>query len=216
VSDAADKATAPKRISAFLKLRAAFIPCEHIEYDDTVRELGDEVGDDLDDAKFTLKGAEEKVLPTLFKLECEAPSVLLQVSYSLHRGHVQFLLADYKSRIIDAYPHAFARIRPPRLGKDGQPLKITNVGVTDGSSGNLVDMTETGADEGATSDIEYNDGEGSGTNTFASSTSQKELRPPKKGSMTPSENNEAAGFGSDTSPRTDTGDNDELDQAEDI
>jgi hypothetical protein len=33
--------------------------------------------------------------------------------------------------------------------------------------------------------------------------------------MTPSKNIEAAGFSSDTSPRTETGDNEELDQAED-
>ena len=210
----ADKATAPKRISAFLKLCAAFIPCEHIEYGDTVRELSEEVSDDLDDSKTILKNATEKVLPALVQLECEAPSVLFQVLYSLHRGHVQFLAADYRSRIIEAYPHAFAKIRPPKLGKDGQPLKITNVGVTDGSSGYHVDMTTDEHDEGEISDIDYNDGEGSGTNTFASSTSQKELRPPKKASTAPSKNIEAAGFGSDTSPRTDTGDNDELDQAE--
>jgi hypothetical protein len=35
------------------------------------------------------------------------------------------------------------------------------------------------------------------------------------GTSTPSETTEAAGFGSDTSTRTDTGDSDELDQAED-
>ncbi len=75
-------------------------------------------------------------------------------------------------------------------------------------------MTPAELDEGETSDIDYNDGGGSGTNTFASSTSQKELQPSKEGSTAPSENNEAAGFGSDISPRTDTGDNDELDQAE--
>ncbi len=97
-----------------------------------MRELSEEVFDDLDDAKTILKDAAEKVLPALVKLECEAPSVLLQVLYSLHRGHVQFLAADYKSRIIEAYPHAFAKIRPPKLGKDGQPLKITNVGITEG------------------------------------------------------------------------------------
>jgi len=213
-SDAADKATAPKRISTFMKLCAKLIPCEHIQYDDTVRELEDEVGDDVEDAKFTLKSVEEKVLPALFKLECESPSVLLQVLYSLQRGHVQFLAADYKSRIIEAYPHAFAKIRPPKLGKGGQPLKITNVGITDGSSGDLVDMTADELDEGETSDIDYNDGEGSGTNTLASSTSQKELRPLKKASTAPSTNIEAASFSSDTSPRTDTGDNDELGQAE--
>ncbi len=124
-------------------------------------------------------------------------------------------MADYKSRIVDAYPNAFARVRPPKLGKDGQPLKITNIGVTDSSSGNLVDMTSTDADEGTTSEIDYNDGEESEANTFASPTSQKELRPPKERSKAPSKNIEAAGFGSDTSPRTDTGDNDELDQTED-
>jgi hypothetical protein len=198
-----------------LKLCARFIPCEHGEYDDAVEELGAEIDGDLDDAKFTLKRVEEKVLPALVKLEHEATSVLLQVLYSLHRGHVQFLMSDYKSRIIEAYPHAFARVRPPRLGKDGQPLKITDVGVADGSSDNLVDMTAVDPEEGETSDIDYNDGEGSGTNTFTSSTSQKELRPPKKASTAPSKNIEAAGFGSDTSPRMDTGDNDELGQAED-
>jgi hypothetical protein len=214
--DVTDKATAPKRISAFLKLCAAFIPCEHVEYDDTVRELSAEVDDDLDDAKFTFKRAEEKVLPALVKLEHEATSVLLQVLYTLHRGHVQFLMADYKSRIIDAYPNAFAKIRTTKLGKDGRLLKITNVGITDNSSDDLVDMTTIEGEEGEISDIDYHDGEGSGTNTFASSTSQKELRSLKKGSTAPSEKNEAAGFGSDTSPRTDTGDNDELDQAEGI
>jgi hypothetical protein len=137
------------------------------------------------------------------------------VLYSLQRGHVQFLAADYKSRIIEAYPHAFAKTRTPKLGKDGQPLKIVNVGITDGSSADLVDMTADELVEGEISDIDYNDGEGSETNTLASSTSQKELRPPKKASTAPSKNSEAAGFGSDTSPRMDTGDNDELGQAED-
>jgi hypothetical protein len=212
--DAADKATAPKRISAFMKLCAKLIPCEHIQYDDTVRELEDEVGDDVDDAKLTLESVKEKVLPALFKLESESPSVLLQVLYSLQRGHVQFLAADYKSRVIEAYPHAFAKIHTPKLGKDGQPLKIVNVGITDGSSGDLVDMTQDELAEGEISDIDYNDGEGSGTNTLASSTSQKELRPLKKASTAPSSNIEAASFSSDTSPRTDTGDDDELGQAE--
>jgi hypothetical protein len=96
--DVADKATAPKRISAFLKLCAAFIPCEHVEYDETVEELGDEVDDDLDNAKFILKRVEETVVPALVKLECEATSVLLQVLYALHRDHVQFLMADYRNK----------------------------------------------------------------------------------------------------------------------
>ncbi len=143
-----------------------------------MEELGAEIGDDLDDAKFTLKRVEEKVVPSLVKLECEATSFLLQVLYALHRGHVQFLMTDYKSRIIEAYPNAFAKVRTSKLGKDGRLLKITNVGITDSSSDNLVDMTSAELDEGETSEIDYNDGEGSRTNTFASSTSQKELRPP--------------------------------------
>jgi hypothetical protein len=210
--DATDKTTAPKRISAFLQLCAKFIPCEHFEYGEAVKELSEEVADDLDDANFTLKRVEEKTMPELLKLECEATSVLLQVLYALHRGHVQFLMGDYKSRTVDAYPNAFAKVRPPKLGKDGRILKITNVGVTDESSGNLVDMTAADHEEGETSD---NDGEGSEANTLASPTSQKEPRPPKERATAPSKNIEAAGFGSDTSPRTNTGDNDELDQAED-
>ncbi len=124
-------------------------------------------------------------------------------------------MADYKSRIIEAYPNAFAKVRTPKLGKDGRPLKIINVGITDSSSDNLVDMTSADTEEGTTSDIDHNDGEENEANTFVPSTSQKELRPPKKRSTSPSENIEAAGFCSDTSPRTNTGDNDELDQAED-
>ncbi len=70
-------------------------------------------------------------------------------------------------------------------------------------------------DDGTSFDIRFNDGAGSEANTFTSSTSQAVPHPPTKGTTTPPENIEAAGFGSDTSPRTETGDNDELDQAED-
>ncbi len=65
------------------------------------------------------------------------------------------------------------------------------------------------------SDIDTNDGAGSEANTFTSSTSQAVPHPLKKGKTAPPKDIEAAGFGSDTSPRTETGDNDELDQAED-
>jgi hypothetical protein len=69
-------------------------------------------------------------------------------------------------------------------------------------------------DDGTTSDIDPNDGAGSEAKSFTSSISQKVSRPPQKGTATPSENSEAAGFSSNTSPRNETGDNDELDQAE--
>ena len=76
-------------------------------------------------------------------------------------------------------------------------------------------MTSADIEEGTTSDIDHNDGEENEANTFVPSISQKGLRPPKKRSTAPSENIEAAGFGSDTSPRTETGDDEELGQAED-
>jgi hypothetical protein len=170
--------------------------------------------DDLVDAKFILKRIEDKFMPTIVKLECEATSVLLQVLYALHRGHVQFLMADYRSRIIEAYPNAFIKIRLPRLGKDGLPLQIRDVGLNTNSSDNTVDMSLVD-DDGMFSDIDTNDGAGSGANTFTSSTSQAVPHPSKKEKTAPSKDIEAAGFGSDTLPRTETGDNDELDQAED-
>jgi hypothetical protein len=214
--DATDKATAPKRISALLRLCSTFIPCEHAEYDDeAVQELNAEVADDLADAKLILEDVQGNFVPAIVKLESEAPSVLLQVLYALHLGHVQFLMAEYKSRIIEAYPNAFARVRPPRLGKDGLPLKIKDVGSTANSSDNTVDMSTVDDDDSTTSDIDLNEGSRSEANTFTSSTSQMVSRPPQKGTATPSESSEVAGFGSDTSARTETGDNDELGQAED-
>jgi hypothetical protein len=118
-------------------------------------------------------------------------------------------MADYKSRVIEAYPHAFAKVRKPRLGKDGLPLKIKDVDCTANSSDNTADMSAVDDNYGTTSDIDLNGGAGSEANTFTSSISQKVSRPPQKGTATPSENSEAAVFGSDTSPRNETSDNDE-------
>ncbi len=152
-------------------------------------------------------------MPAIVKLESEAASVLLQVLYVLHLGHMQFLMADYKSRIIEAYPNAFARVRPPRQGNDGLPRRIKDVGSTANSSENTVDMSAVDDDDGAISDIDLNDGAGSEANTFTPSTSQTVSRSPQKGTATPSDSSEAAGLSSDTSPRTETGDNDELGRA---
>jgi hypothetical protein len=123
--DVTDKATTPKCISAFLRLCAAFIPCEHAEYDEAVEKLNAEVADDLAAAKLILEDVQGSIVPAVAELdESKAPTVLLQVLYALHLGHVQFLMADYKTRIIEAYPHAFAKVRPPRLGKDGLPSRF--------------------------------------------------------------------------------------------
>ncbi len=75
-------------------------------------------------------------------------------------------------------------------------------------------MSARGDDDGTVSDIHLVDGEGNEANALAPSTSQKESRPLQKGTTMPSKTIEAAGFGSDTSPRTEMGDNEELDQAE--
>ncbi len=124
-------------------------------------------------------------------------------------------MADYKSRIVEVYPNAFTKIRPPRLGKDWLPLRIRDVGLNTKSSDNTIDMSLVD-DDGTSSDLDHNDGAGSGANTFtSSSTLQAVPHPSKRGRTAPPEDIEAAGFGSDTSPRTETGDNDELDQAGD-
>jgi hypothetical protein len=213
--DVTDKTTAPKRISAFLRLCAAFFPCEHAEFDEAVEKLNAEVADDLAAAKHILEDVQGSIVPTVVELESKALSVPLQVLYALHLGNVQFLMVDYKVRIIEAYPHAFAKVRPPRLGKDWLPKRIKDVNAAANSSDSTVDISGVDDNEDTTSDIDPNDDAGSEANTFTSSISQKVSRSSQKGTATPSENSEAAGFGSDTSRRNETGDNDELDRAED-
>jgi hypothetical protein len=201
-SDVTDKATAPKRISAFLRLCAAFIPCEHTaEYDEAVEDLNTDVDDDVGSAKLTLENFQDDLLPAIVNAQSEAVSVVLQVLYALQLGHVQFLMADYRSLIIEAYPNAYAKVKLPRLGKDGLPREIQDVGSTANKSDNTVDMSASGDDDGTISGIDLVDGEGNEANAFAPSTSQKESHPLQKGMTTPSKNVEAAGFGSNTSVR---------------
>ncbi len=58
------------------------------------------------------------------------------------------------------------------------------------------------------------EGEGEQANTHVPSTPQQEMQRCSAGAETPLENSEAAGFGSDTSPRNETGNNVELSRAE--
>jgi hypothetical protein len=141
-----DTATTPKHISAFLKLCAAFIPCEHAEYDDAVEDLNAEDDDDVESAKLTLENVQDDLLPAIVKAQSEAVSVLHQVLYVLQLGHVQFL-ADYKNRIIEAYPNVYVKVRPPRLGKDGLPRRTQDVSSTANTSDNTVDMSASGDDD---------------------------------------------------------------------
>jgi hypothetical protein len=103
----------------------------------------------------------------------------------------------------------------------GYPARaIYEVDSSNPTPGQTVDMSQTndeGAlgfdDEGSESHCNR-DGEGEQANTHVSSTPQQERpQPSTKGSMPP-KNSEAAGFGSDNSPRNETGDNDELSRAE--
>jgi hypothetical protein len=218
-----DKATAPKRIQAFLKLCALYIPCEHDDYDAAVLHLDSEVSHDLRAAKLSLETVQERLLPAMVKAQNEAVSVLLQVLYFLQQGHVQFLMRDYKARVMETHGNdAFtSKVKTKKPGKDGLPRSIHDVtNKSTPTSERTVDMTledEEGAvnseDEGSESHLNRDD-EGEQANTHVPSTPQQETQPCSAGAPMPLENSEAAGFSSDTSPRNETGDNDELSRAE--
>ncbi len=77
------------------------------------------------------------------------------------------------------------------------------------NDGETIDSDEEGSESYHHSDVE-----GDQANTHVPSISQQEKpQPPVRGSNLPG-NSEAAGFGSDTSPRNETGDNEELSRAE--
>ncbi len=114
---ASDKATAPTRVWAFLTLCAKFIPCEHEAYDLAVGCLDAEVDDDVAEARKVLKTVQETCLTAIVQAQRKAVSVLLQVLYFLHQGHVQFLMGDYKARVLDAH------------GLDAFPKKVPRPGV---------------------------------------------------------------------------------------
>jgi hypothetical protein len=217
-----DKATAVKRISTFLRLCHLYIPCEREDYDESVHELEQEVSPDLRTAKRTLEVVQEQRLPAIVKAKNEAISVILQVLYFLQQGHVLFLAGDYRARVLEAHGHdAFtAKARATKLGKDGLPRAIHDT--TTASSVEL-DKSMSQEIEGDTTDSEdegsesyyHRDVEGEQANTHVPSISQQESpQPPQRGSRLPGNSVEAAGFGSDTSPRNETGDNEELSRAE--
>ena len=91
--------------------------------------LDAEVDTDVERAKAVLAFVEEQHLPAINKLQDEAVSVLHQVMYALHQGRVQFLMGDYKARLIEAHgQEAF----PPRVSnrnKDRPPRVIQDIRV---------------------------------------------------------------------------------------
>ena len=108
-----DKATAPKRV-----LCALYIPREHEDYDEAVLSLDTEVSLDLRTAKLILEDFQEQQLPAIVKAQNEAVSVLL-VLYFLQQGHAQFLMRDYRARVIEAHgPDAFtSKVKTRKPGK---------------------------------------------------------------------------------------------------
>jgi hypothetical protein len=219
-----DKATAPKRILAFFQLCALYIPYEHEDYEDAVTTLDSEVNHDLRSARLSLEIIQEQILPAIIKAQNEAVSTLLQVLYFLQQGHVQFLIGDYKARVIDAHGHDdfTAEVRTKKPSKDGLPRSIHDINNTSTPPpGQTVDMSQDDDEEGAVgsddegSESHFNrDGEGEQANTHVPSTPQQERYQFSTKTSMPPRNSEAAGFGSDTSPRNETGDNDELSRAE--
>ncbi len=217
-----DKATASKRISTFLRLCHLYIPCEHEDYEEAVHNFDSEVDPDLRTARRTLEVVQEQRLPAIVKAKDEAVSTILQVLYFLHQGHVQFLVGDYRARVLEAHGHdAFTvKVRAQKLGKDGLPRSIHDT-TTVSSSGQDESMSQeddkgtTDSDDEGSESSYHRDVEGDQANTHVPSISQQERsQPPQRGSSLPGHSVEAAGFGSDTSPRKETGDNEELSQAE--
>ncbi len=217
-----DKATASKRVTTFLRLCHLYIPCEREDYEEAVHNLDSEVSPDLRTAKLTLEVVQEQRLPAIVKAKDEAISTILQVLYFLQQGHVQFLVGDYRARVIEAHGHdAFTvKVRAQKLSKDGLPRSIhdTTTSSQGGQDESMLQEDDEGAldsDEEGSEYYQHRDVEGDQANTHVPSISQQErLQPPLRGSGLPGNSVEAAGFGSDTSPRNETGDNEELSRAE--
>ena len=193
-------------------------------YDQAVFSLDAEVDADVERAKAVLASAEEQHLPAIIRLQDGAVSVLLQVLYALHQGRVQFLVGDYKARIIETHGREAFPSRVSNRNKERPPRVIQDVHVlAPKSEQTRVDLTkEEGEDDGESTDskdsgsslIYTTGGEEDKANTHVPSAPQQEATRSQMGTSTPLETTEAAGFGSDTSSRKEADDNDELGQAE--
>jgi hypothetical protein len=169
--------------------------------------------------------ARDEILVLITERMAAATSVLLQVLYFLQEAHVQYLLRQYRDAFVDMHgANAIPRERdaplpaprstrarisagPPRTPRDlGQePSKVED------DPENDVDMNNDTS--GSNSDYTRDD-ENDEVNTSVSFTAQQQACRLQEETTTTSENIEAAGFGSGTSPRTESGDYDELSQAE--
>ena len=207
----------------FLKLCAVFIPCQHEDYYHAVAQLDVELHSDISAALQPYLHVRDEILVNIGKRIETAVSVLLQALYSLQKGHVQYLLREYRNSLVDQFgPDA---LPPDRNAKPARRKVKSRI-----SSGPPRDRRALGdepskQEEGTTIEVDMDDDiAGSKTNhsyveeddeahTSVSSTTQQEAHRLQMEMMTSSETTEAAGFGSDTSPRTESGDYDELSQA---
>ena len=216
-ADAADEETAPKRIRVFLKLCSVFIPCECDEYYHAVSQLDVEVHPDVMTAWQPYLHVRDEILVILNSRIATATSVLLQVLYFLQEGHVQYLLRQYRGAFVDlfgasAIPRGGTSLVPsgraarsPRATFCEEPSKVEDeaeddVDMDNDASGSNFDNTRVDKDDEA--------------HTSVSSITQTEVRRLRLETTTTSDNTEAAGFGSDISPRTESGDNEGPGQAE--
>jgi hypothetical protein len=78
----------------------------------------------IEQKQYSFALVEDQYLPIINRLQDEDVSVLLQVLYALHQGRVQFLLGDYRGRLIDAHGQGALPKRVPRSGKDRPPRTI--------------------------------------------------------------------------------------------
>ncbi len=160
-------------------------------------------------------------MAVIVQAQREAVSVLLQVLYFLHQGHIQFLAGDYRTRVLDTHgPDAFPKKGP----RQGMVLTVHSQDIrspTRNTERADVDLSKE-KDDAETTDLEdsgssprYTSGcEEDKANIPVPSSQQMEATRSQTGTSMPPRNTEAAGFGSDTSPRTESGDNDELSRAE--
>jgi hypothetical protein len=171
------------------------------------------VNDDVAEARKILKTVQETCLAEILQFQRKAVSVLLQLLYFLHQGHVQFLMGDYKTRVLDTHgPDAFSK-KSPRQGvvdivhvRDIRPARDTKqaeVDMTQEDDEDSMDSKDSGSSPHYTNGSEEDQ-----ANTPVPSSTQMKATRSHPGTSTPSEITEAAGFGSDTSPRKESGDND--------
>ncbi len=181
--------------------------------------------------------ARDDVLVLIINRMATATSVLLLVLYFLQEGHVQYLLRQYRDPFVDLFgANAIPRERDVPLFRgttsrvreeNGSAPRGTTARISAGPPRTLHDLGQepSKVEDDPENDVDmYNNASGSNfdhtgvdeddeANTSVSLATQQEARRLQVETTTTSENTEAAGFGSDISPRTESGDYEELSQA---